>query len=188
MDQEHLREFVKRNLERWVHPATKHELGLVNALGAMPTKLAVPVPDEILEYMRMKPQECHQNAHFYATRDPDAHHVFGWRPMGDVFVLHSVIQKHGQLLCVTPAADGDHFAFPFIPDAKIEVVFGEEDRASFHRSGYALIGGGVRKDPKAIISVFSEHLAELNSGADPKKVVQAIENKVIGSASWNFGV
>jgi hypothetical protein len=70
--------------------------------------------------MRMKPQECHQNCFSYVRLDPEkkSRVVSGWWVRGDVYSFHSVVERDGRMICITPYVI-EECQVEFIPDDKI---------------------------------------------------------------------
>lgn len=128
------------------------------------------MPLEQMLWMRMMPNECHQNAHYYVANDPEQgwEHVLGWvpRPSAGSIVLeiHSVVRHKatGGYRCVTPFRDvtGGYHDRPilFLPDPALHFPVD----ADGNKSGLIMLNDkplkmiGVRADP-------SSHMAHLHS-------------------------
>ncbi len=68
-DRKELRARMLIELERWMVPESEAEARLNDEIKAMTFYSISSQPDHALDYMRMKPQRCHQNAAFYARLD-----------------------------------------------------------------------------------------------------------------------
>lgn len=161
-----------RELEKWLFPVTDWEIETVRQIGQLPVVRATRYPDEALAYMRMPPKECHKNARFMQDNDPEKRlkQVTGWWLQEGQYVLHSVVDQHGEYVCVTPAPLHSERTFDFIPDDKIEWR-DEGDYRVPYRDGVE-IGVGVRSDPAKMIDEMKVIKERLMSGMNPYQAVR----------------
>jgi hypothetical protein len=140
------------NLSNWLFEPTEWEKKTVSEIEQLPIVQVRRYPDDALKWMKMPPQQCHENAAFMQKNDPgkSVSHITGWWIQSDCYVLHSVILREDQYSCVTPAPYETTNIFDFVPDSKI--VWREDGlvRSAFRDN--VMIGKGVRKNPV-------EHLA-----------------------------
>src|SRR6266403_1296349 len=89
----------------WDFPATVWEAEVVKKLLNEPVLRVPRAPANMLKAMSLKTNECHEICRWYAKNDPqgESKHISGWWAQGSVFVLHSVIQTGGHLICITPS-------------------------------------------------------------------------------------
>ena len=172
-----LRAALLREADRWDFPPSDWERETVTELDALPRVTSVRAPAEQLKWARMKARECHANAGWYADNDPNGEwkHVVGWWPQGDIFILHSVVRRAGDLLCVTPQEWDVPERFPFIPDEQIEAR-DEEDRRAFYRRGHKL-PVGLRRDPAAQIEAMNLMGSRLASGVKPRQAMELADRE-----------
>jgi len=159
-------------LDKWSFPATDWELNTVAEIKLLPVVKVHRGSDEELTWMRMKPRQCHANAHFMEEHDPErrSRRITGWWPQDGNYVLHSIVDQHGQLFCVTPAPFHRENPFDFIPDPKIE--WREDgDHFTAYRDGMP-VGPGVRSDPVKATADTAELRARLLSGMNPYSAMQ----------------
>ena len=161
-----------QELEKWSFPTSDWEIKTVIEISQLPAVRVTRYPDEVLAYMRMPPRECHKNARFMQDNDPEKRlkQVTGWWPQEGQYVLHSVVDQHGEYVCVTPTPLHSEQTFDFIPDDKIEWR-DEGDYRVAYRDGVA-IGPGVRSDPPKMIAEMKAIRDRLMSGMNPYKAVQ----------------
>lgn len=159
-------------LEKWSFPPTEWEAHTVAEISQLPVVKVTRYPDEHLAYMRMPPRECHANARFMQDNDPDKQlrQVTGWWPQDGQYVLHSVVDQHGEYVCVTPAPMYVSRSFDFIPDEKIEWR-DEGDYRTAYRDGIE-IGPGVRADPAKTLAELEGMRQRLLSGMNPYQAVK----------------
>lgn len=169
---EKLRASFLAELDNWSFPPTDWEARTVVEIQKLPVVMVRRYPDDALKYMRMPPRECHKNARFMQDNDPDGRlrQVSGWWFQNGNYVLHSVVDQYGDLVCVTPAPLHRENPFPFIPDAKIEWR-DEGDYRVPYRDGVE-IGPGVRADPEMTLTELAKVRARLESGMNPYKAIQ----------------
>jgi hypothetical protein len=164
-----MRELFLRELDKWSFPVTDWELATVKEILRLPVISVHRAPAAQLEWMRMKPRECHVNARFMEENDPEKRtkRVIGWWQQDGNYVLHSIVRSRGKYMCVTPVHEGMNASspFPFIRDPKIEVRV-EEGRNSYYRNGVQ-IGPGVRRDPARTLADIEVVRERLLSGMDP---------------------
>jgi hypothetical protein len=159
--------------ERWSFPASDWEAAAIAEVERLPVVRAFRVPAEQIAYMRMPAQECHTNCRWYEENDPEGkvRAAVGWLPQPGVFVLHSVVERGGKLMCITPNAFVGGDTLDFIPDAKIQWREGEGGVRHFTRDGQD-IGPGIRKDPARTIADNERVRRNLLSGMDPLQAVK----------------
>lgn len=89
---------VLLELDRWSFPVTDWELATVKEIVRLRVIRVQRVDAAQLEWMRMKPRECHANARFYEENDPQrrSKHVIGWWPQNGNYVLHSIVRSRGK--------------------------------------------------------------------------------------------
>lgn len=125
-------------------------------------------PEAQLEYMGMKPQQCHENCYQYAKLDPEgkAKPVYGWWRLGEAYVFHSVVGRDGGLACITPhSIKTDSIEFARDPDAT-------EREDGFYFSDGTKVPQNVRIDQKASADDAVRIIERLNSGMNPYKAVE----------------
>lgn len=159
-------------LDKWSFQATEWEATTVAEIKLLPVVQVPRGSDEELAWMRMKPRQCHANARFMEEKDPElrSKQITGWWLQDGNYVLHSIVDQYGQLVCVTPAPLHRENPFAFIPDPKIE--WREEgDYRQAYRDGVK-IGPGVRTDPAGTLAEIDIIRQRLLSGMNPYKAVQ----------------
>jgi hypothetical protein len=172
------RDALLQMLAKWSFPASDWERATVDAITRLPAVTVHRYPADLLEQMRMKPQECHVNARFMEEKDPEkaTRRVLGWwvQPAGNAcqFVLHSVIQRHGVYHCVTPVDPrvSPEPTFPFVPDPQIEPR-AEGNTWSYYRDRVRIIHG-VRSNPTQTIADCAAVRERLLAGMDPFEALQ----------------
>ncbi|AUX78890.1 hypothetical protein [Sinorhizobium fredii] len=159
-------------LDKWYFPTTEWEARTVAEISQLPVVKVTRYPDDTLAYMRMPPRACHANARFMQDNDPDKRlrQVTGWWPQDGHYVLHSVVDQHGEYVCVTPAPMYVGRTFDFIPDEKIEWR-DEGDYRTGYRNGIE-IGPGVRADPAKTLAELESMRQRLLSGMNPYQAVK----------------
>lgn len=177
---ERVRQSFLAEIDKWAFPATDWEARTVEELKSMPRTKVIRYPDDALEYMRMPPRECHVNARFMQDNDPEGRlrQVTGWWLQDDNYVLHSVVDQYGRLVCVTPAPLHPENSFDFIPDPKIEWR-DEDDYREAYREGVC-IGPGLRSNPEKTLAQLAVIRTRLISGMNPYKAVQAEGVRLFG--------
>lgn len=156
-----------RLIELWNFPPSPEEDALVAELQTMPVRTVTRYPPDVLEWMRMPPHECHANALFMERNDPDGkmRRVSGWIIEPGRYVLHSVVDQGGELVCVTPAPMVPLVEFPFVPDPEIEWRERGEYVSAYRRG--RKIGPGVRLDPLETIRQVKQIKERLRAGMNP---------------------
>lgn len=161
-------------LDRWSFPTTDWELETVKEIERLRVITVRRVDAATLEWMRMKPRQCHTNARFYEEKDPErlSKRIIGWWPQGGNYLLHSIVRREGQHFCVTPVDPKmvPEAEFPFIPDPKIEARV-EGDLMGYYRDG-GKIGPGVRGNPAKTLAYNDAARKRLLSGMDPYEAMQ----------------
>lgn len=175
---ERLKVILLQEADRWSAPPSSVETELVAELEKLDVVRVYRAPKAQLEWARMPPRYCHDNARWYEENDPEclSKAVIGWRlNQGGVYTLHSVVEREGELTCITPSAiDGEPDNFDFVRDSDIEVHRGDDDIYKFIRKGIEL-GYGVRKDPQKVIEAMTQIRQDLAAGVDPDKIMRELE-------------
>lgn len=172
---EKLRAEMLKIIEGWIRPATAEEAEIVSEIERLPHEHVAVYPPEHLEYMEMKPRECHANCRIMVGQDsPDIlAHVLGWRNENNAYILHSVIrQSDNKLYCVTPN-EAKLVSFEFIPDEAISSREGNDGHYQYSRKGNA-IGYGFRRDPDQTIEDGLKVKERLLSGMDPYEAMKLL--------------
>lgn len=156
--------------DQWSKPPSDTEKQALDELLAMPSVKAVRATAQNIQMMGMNPKDCHENCTWYATNDPSGEweHVFGWWIQPNALVLHSVIRRGDDYVCITPQVDRAVGAmFTFIPDAAITPEQ-NGDHFLLLRNGQNH-HPGLRLDPTATIEYMEKVKVRLNSGMHPFK-------------------
>ncbi|MGY4569827.1 MULTISPECIES: hypothetical protein [Bradyrhizobium] len=169
---EALRQQMLEEGKRWDFPPTPWEAAICAELKDESRVVAVSrAPADQLAWMRMPDKKCHDNVRRYVENDPlrKTRAVVGWWVQWPDFVLHSVIERGGQLICITPTRF-DESDFPFIPDPKISWLE-DGDVYSAVRDG-RVIGPGVRAFPTFTMARNAIVRERLIAGVDPFKAIE----------------
>jgi hypothetical protein len=152
--QEALRQMMLRKSSEWDFPPSVWEANLCAELEALPISMVPRAPADQLAWGRMKANECHANTRWYADNDPDGASkvVTGWWVQDPCYVLHSVIEQNGQVICITPSLFGET-EIPFIADPNISLRL--EDKVFRATRNDREIGPGVRKFPSLVVAINS---------------------------------
>lgn len=169
---EELRKALLEEMDKWSFPSTEWETRTVEEIRKLPVVKVRRYPDDTLAWMRMPPRQCHANARFMQENDPErrARQVTGWWVQEGDYLLHSVVARDGEYLCVTPAPLHQDDLFDFIPDPKIEWREEGDHRVAYRDD--VEIGPGVRSDPVGTLAKIEEMRARLLSGMNPYEVVK----------------
>lgn len=99
-----LRQLVLKFIDRWDFPLSEAEALAVKEIKTLREIRVRRYPADALAYMRMKPNECHANALFMMDEDPEGKckQISGYWPQSGNYVLHSVVEREGEVFCVTP--------------------------------------------------------------------------------------
>jgi len=168
---EALRRLLLEKGSEWDFPPSDWEVALCSELESQIVLIVPRATAEQLSWARMKANECHGNARWYADNDPEkkARMITGWWVQEPNYVLHSIVERDGQLTCITPSPF-ETTELPFIPDPKISWrVEGEVYHAV--RDGRD-IGPGIRKFPAFTVAVNAIIRERLSSGANPFHAVE----------------
>jgi hypothetical protein len=163
-----LRQMLLKKGQEWDFPPSLWEAAVCAELREEDVVIVPRAPADQLAWMRMPANKCHANARWYVQNDPSrkARVVTGWWVQWPVFVLHSVIETDGQLICITPSPYNE-VDIPFIPDSKISWV--EDGKVySAVRLGQ-IVGPGVRVFPAFTMAQNAIVRERLLSGMDPLK-------------------
>jgi len=167
------REMLKRlaiqQMERWDFPPSDAEAEAVAEIEKMPEIVVRRYPSDMLAYMRMKPNECHANARFMQDEDPEGkcRQVTGYWPQSGNYVLHSVVERDGEMFCVTPIVIGGPDEFPFIPDPNIEWRIEGDYRVAYRKG--IMVDPGFRSNPAESKRIAAIVRARIEAGMDPLK-------------------
>lgn len=171
------RQMLLKNGEEWNFSPSPWEAAVCAELKEEDVVVVPRTPADQLAWMRMPANKCHANARWYVQNDPTgkARVVTGWWVQWPVFVLHSVIESDGQLICITPSPYNE-VEVPFIPDPKISWVEDGEVYSAF-RQGQA-IGPGVRVFPAFTMAQNAIVRERLLAGCDPLKAGDFTDDEV----------
>lgn len=166
------REALRRKMledgKKWDFPASPWEAAVCAELNLKEDDVRVVrrAPAEQLDWMRMPANGCHANARWYAKNDPTGRTraVVGWWVQWPDFVLHSVVEIDGQLICITPSAYNET-EIPFMPDPKISWIEDGEVYSAI-RDGQ-VVGAGVRTYPAFTVARNAILRERLLAGVDP---------------------
>lgn len=169
-----IRDVFLTELNRWSFPVTDWEVATAKKIARLPVISVHRVPAAQLEWMRVKPRQCHVNARFMEENDPEKRtkRVIGWWSQDGNYVLHFIVRSRGDYVCVTPVDEKMDAGspFPFIRDPKIEVRE-ENGFHGYYRDGVK-IGPGVRRDPSKTPAEIEIVRQRLLSGMDPYEAVK----------------
>ena len=140
---------------------------------SLPTVLVPRQRREIIEWMRMQPNECHANAYAFTQLDPNkrSRMVIGWQCGSTIPRLHSVVDQFGDgnLVCVTP---GPFEVLSFRVDPDIEIRLDGK-----HTRRGRLAPTLLRADPWATIEAAKAAKALIDAGVEVLKIPQEILDK-----------
>lgn len=113
----------------------------------------------------MLPYDCHVNCAAQVANDPYrlSRHITGWLPFGSNLILHSVVERDGQWLCLTPQFVAATPTFSFISDPHIEWKTNEDGSNDPYRNGI-LLPDVLRKFPEQHIRVRDELVRLMATG------------------------
>jgi len=164
-----LKTLVLSFIERWDFAPSEAEAQAVVEIKKLPQTTVRRYPKDVLSYMRMVPNQCHANARFMQDEDPDqkCKQVSGyWLQQGN-FVLHSVVEREGELFCVTPMTVESTDEFPFIPDPDIEWRQESDYRVAYRKG--VRVEPGFRSDPNESRRVGEIVRLRIERGMHPMK-------------------
>lgn len=169
---EELRKTVITFMEKWDFPPSDAEARAVEEIKELPVVRVWRYPPDVLAHMRMPPNQCHINAQFMQDNDPEAkcRKVSGYILQSGNYVLHSVVERDGKFICVTPMQMGVPDEFPFIPDPEIEWKL-EGDTWEPYRKGFN-IDVGFRSDPAESQRILEIVRARIKAGVHPVKAAE----------------
>lgn len=164
---EALKKLAIAQMERWNFPPSEAEAQAVAEIEKLPEIMVRRYPPEALQYMRMKKNECHANARFMEDQDPEGkcRQVTGYWPQAGNYVLHSVVEREGELFCVTPLAIDAPDTFPFIPDPDIKWKEEGEYRVAYRKG--VPVEPGFRSNPEENKRISAVVLARIEAGVHP---------------------
>lgn len=174
---EALRQIMLEQGKEWDFPPSPWEARICSEFREQDILIVPRASADQLAAARMPANECHGNARWYAQNDPSgkARSVTGWWVQWPDFVLHSVIETDGQLICITPTQLGE-IDIPFIPDPKLTWV---EDGGVYSavRDG-EIVGPGVRVYPTFTMAKNAIVRERLLAGGDPIKAMDFSDEKI----------
>lgn len=175
---EMMRKIALQEAESLMQPPSKIETEIVEFLSTAEAKIARRVDHETLTYMRMRPRECHQNCFRYAKSDPTSKMVTGWWSHGLIWMSHSVIEKDGDLFCLTPPLVSAVHDEPltFVSDPHI-VLEHSGATADFFRNGN-VFPNIVRFEPEKIIEPAKKMYQDVIKGIDAHVAAAAFEQAI----------
>jgi hypothetical protein len=168
-------------------PISEAESALALELDSRPTVRIRRAPREQLEWQRMKPRECHQNVSFMVKADPvpgRTKWVLGWMASPQGYVLHSIIEQNGMMICVTPDMFGVD-EFDFIKDEKLELILlprepgSDEQKFRFEREGADMPFKQIRRDHEMLKKQAQWIRDQLEAGVHPLDLAQIAMPKEI---------
>jgi hypothetical protein len=169
-----LRDVLLAEVDEWSFPVTDWELSTVEEIVRLPVITVHRVDAAKLNWMGMKPRQCHTNSRFMEQNDPERRtkQIIGWWPQGDRYVLHSIVNHRGQYLCFTPVDEKlvPETQFEFLPDSKIEMR--EEDGFRVAYRDGVKIGAGVRHNPTKVLADAEIVRQRLLLGMDPYEALR----------------
>lgn len=168
-NREALKERVLAQLDRWDFPPSQAEADAVAAIQRLPVVEVTRYPRAMLEWMKMPPNQCHPNARFMVDNDPERkiRQVTGWLPELGNYVLHSVIEREGELHCVTPSPINSPDTFQFIPDSDIEWREEGDHRVPYRKE--LVVEPGLRSDPAEHARIANIIRERIQAGTHPIK-------------------
>lgn len=171
---EALRRSMLGEMDLWTRPASEYELQLATEISNMTVVIVNRPPREDIIRHGMRPQECHQNCISYCQLDPEGKStlVSGWWIRGDNYVSHSVIEREGQLFCVTPYI-WEERQFRFIVDPMITWKDGPNGTVISKRDGRPL-ELRVRTDPERTIQQCKDIRDLVIKGMEPFKAWECV--------------
>lgn len=170
LKKEHLRQVMLREVEDLSRPFADEEARLAEEIESLPAIVVERVSQQQLDRMRMRPNQCHANCLFYEQNDPEQKSRLrtGWLDFQWVFDPHSVIERDGRLLCLTPMLIPGASVFKFRPDPAITL---DTHRFMVIRNGSAL-ESKVRRNPD-LIALYADFIrSRLLAGADPAETAR----------------
>lgn len=164
-----LKQVLINELQRWDFPPSDAEALAVSEIRKLPKVIVRRYSKQQLDYMRMKPKECHANCRFMQDNDPEGKckQVSGYWLQSGNYVFHSVVERDGEMFCVTPIMTSGPDEIVFIPDPDIEWRT-EGNHWVAYRKGVA-VEPGFRSDPIEHKRVASIILARIEAGMHPLK-------------------
>jgi hypothetical protein len=165
---EALRQQMLDKSKEWDFPPSPWEVAVCVELKEEDVVVIQRAPANQLAWARMPANKCHANASWYAKNDRSgkAKAVVGWWVQWPNFVLHSVVEIDGALICMTPSQYNEA-GIPFIPDPKISWIEDGEVYSAV-RNGQ-VVGPGVRMFPAFTMAQNAIVRERLLAGVDPLK-------------------
>lgn len=170
-----------REAKAFSRPVSPLEKSIVEYISTAERRLVRRVPEHAIAYMRMKPLECHTNCYYYEkkAKDENIKMVTGWIDMGGLLTLHSVIEIHGELWCITPLPMGQTADdFPLVPDPAISLslktggMFWNDEELVEHPAV-------IRLFPEATIPLAKQFHSKLLLGADIYRALEEFRQAVM---------
>lgn len=173
-----LGELALRNAERLAFPPSEWEAETLAEVLALPRVIVTRPPEEELLAAGMLPYDCHVNCSAQAANDPDrlSRHVWGWLIYGFDLILHSVVERRGSWLCLTPQLVRSPSQFQFIPDPFIEWAETDDGTARVAFRLGVQLPDALRKHPEHHIRMRDELQRLMASGMsafEARRVVDA---------------
>jgi hypothetical protein len=116
----------------------------------------------------MRPQQCNKNCLDYVKLDPDGRSkmVSGWVRLGGTYVAHSVVERDGRRMCITPDPFGRK-TLEFAADPTIQWV--TEGDYYVPASDFM---ARVRIEPEKVMAHAQRIKDALLAGMNPYKAMQ----------------
>jgi hypothetical protein len=175
---------IRKEMERLTVPYTPEEEALAAEIKKLPVLDIGRGPPEQLQWMRMRPQYCHDNALWMEANDPEkeCRAVHGWAVKPGIFILHSVIRQRGDLVCVTPTSMGVHEdSLYFVPDDRLVCKRMEGGQFLFTREEYP-VSFGVRSDPAFIEAFWKVVATSLEAGKSAQAIMA--DSSAFAAKNW----
>lgn len=172
LKREKLRATLIGEMEKWTFPPSAWETQLVAELSALPSIRVERWPQRVLAEMGMPAKHCHENASWFEKNDPESksRQVTGWWKQDMGYVLHSVVERDGEMACITPTPyHDDHL--DFVPDPAID-WHEDKEKGVFvaYRNGVK-IGPGVRFDSEGMIKHLRADIEAMKVAKNPYDVI-----------------
>lgn len=105
-------------IAKWMVPPTKREAMLVAELSAQPRIRVEAIHPDLRKHLGMRLHDCHRNCRDFVRdeRSDTFRHVAGWRIENGLYILHSIVSRPGETICITPMLQDGGDAFDFIPE------------------------------------------------------------------------
>lgn len=173
-----LSELVLRNAEHMKFPPSEWEARTLAEVLALPRAIVTRPPEEQLLAAGMLPYDCHVNCSAQAANDPErlSRHVCGWLIYGFDLILHSVVERRGHWMCLTPQLVRSPSQFHFIPDPSIEWTEVDDDSARTAFRHGARLPDALREYPEHHIRMRDELHRLIESGISAFDARQIVDD------------